>query len=141
MIACSFQSITFGDGLVELDVDKGSKETLSFLVQGVPSPELVTEAKLHFRGYDIDHPGEEGNVHMNGGGPNPLPANAGWDNQEHDLEIDILGQTVAGNNTAVFTAGTFSGGTFYRVGDVRIDVMAHVDECPEPPEQTRGIRS
>ncbi len=133
-IACSFQSLTYGSGLFELDVDKGSKETLSFLIPGLPAPELVTEATLHFRGYDIDHPGEEGDVHMNGGAAIPLPANAGWDNQEHALQLDILGETVAGDNSAVFTAGTFSGGTFYRIGDVRIEAMAQVEECPEPPE-------
>ncbi len=135
-IACSYPSLTYGKGLFELDVDKGSKETLSFVIPGLPAPELLTSATLHFRGYDIDHPGEEGDVHLNGGGPLPLPADAGWDNQEHDLELDILGETVLGNNSAVFTAGTFSGGTFYRIGDVRIEVMAQVEDCPEPPEPT-----
>jgi len=134
-IACSFPSLSYGGGLIELDVDKGSQQTLNFIIPGLPAPELVTAATLRFRGYDIDHPGEEGDVIINDGSPIALPANAAWDNQEHDLELDIDGRTIEGSNSAVFTAGTFSGGTFYRIGDVAIDLMANVEECPEPPEQ------
>lgn len=133
-IACSYQSLSYGSGMIELKVNKGSNQTLNFSVPGLPAPELLSEATLRFRGYDIDHPGEEGDVLINGGPPIALPANAGWDNQEHKIEIEIFGQTVAGANNVVFTAGTFEGGTFYRIGDLTIDVMAKVDDCPPPPE-------
>ncbi len=133
-IACSYKSLSYGSGMIELKVNKGSNQTLKFSVPGLPAPELLSEATLRFRGYDIDHPGEEGDVLVNGGPPIALPANAGWDNQEHKIEIEIFGQTVAGTNNVVFTAGTFEGGTFYRIGDLAIDVMAKVDECPPPPE-------
>ena len=133
-IACSYQSLSYGSGMIELKVNKGSNQTLNFVVPGLPAPELLSDATLRFRGYDIDHPGEEGDLLVNGGPPIALPADAGWDNEEHTIEIDILGQTVVGTNNVVFTAGTFEGGTFYRIGDLAIDVMAKVDECPPPPE-------
>ncbi|HFE44112.1 MAG TPA: hypothetical protein ENJ18_01275, partial [Nannocystis exedens] len=109
-IACSYQSLSYGSGMIELKVNKGSNQTLNFVVPGLPAPELLSDATLRFRGYDIDHPGEEGDLLVNGGPPIALPADAGWDNEEHKIEIDILGQTVVGTNNVVFTAGTFEGG-------------------------------
>lgn len=122
-----------GSGLVELKVPKGSTERLKFVVPGLPEPALVTRATLTYRSYDADHPGEEGQIFLNGGAPLDLPADPAWENAEHDHALEITGATLAGDNLVEFGAGTFIDGTFFRVGQVVIEVEATLEACPEPP--------
>lgn len=129
-IPCELRSTTHGAGLQELMVAKGSPEQLVFTVPGLPEPALVAAATLRFTGYDVDHPGEEGVIIVNGGPPIDLPADAADDNAERLIEVDISGRTIAGDNTIAFGAGSFDGGTFYRIGALAIDAMLHLEACP-----------
>ena len=130
---CSFAATDFGEPLQELDVPLGSSEVLTFEIQGVPDASTLSSAVLHFDSYDADHPGEEGVVWVNGAGPFDLPADAGWDNQPGQGSIDVTSAIVTGTNTIEFGAGTFVDGSFFRIGNVRVDVEALVTECPAPP--------
>lgn len=129
---CAFPAAG-GPGLVELKVPKGSTERLKFVVPGLPEPALVARATLTYRSYDADHPGEEGQVFLNGGAPLDLPADPAWENAEQDHALEITGATLAGDNLVEFGAGTFVDGTFYRIGQVVIEVEATLEACPEPP--------
>ena len=46
----------------------------------------------------------------------------------------MLGSTVEGDNVIEFGAGSFAQGTFYRIGNVALQVTATVVECPEAPD-------
>lgn len=129
---CAYPAVG-GPGLVELMVPKGSTERLKFVVPGLPEPGLVAAATLRYRGYDADHPGQEGEIFVNGGAPIEMPADAAWENAEQEFAIDVGGRTIAGDNVVEFGAGSFDGGTFYRVGQVQLEVQAELDACPEPP--------
>lgn len=134
--ACNYPSTTFGGAMQELDVPTGSPDVLSFSVLGVPEPSLLASATLHFASHDADHPGEEGLVWVNGMGPYELPADAGWDNVDAMSSIDISGATVEGLNVIEFGAGSLEPRSFYRIGDVRVEAQAWVEDCdkaPEPP--------
>lgn len=122
-----------GAGLVELMVPKGSMQRLEFVVPGLPDPGVVAAATLRYRSYDADHPGEEGEIFVNGGPPIAMPAELAWENTEVDHAIDVTGRTVAGENVVEFGAGSFEGGTFYRVGQVVLELQAELEACPEPP--------
>lgn len=122
-----------GPGLLELMVPKGSAERLKFVVPGLPDPASVTRATLRYRSYDADHPGEEGQIFVNAGAPIAMPADAAWENAEQEHALEITGATIAGDNTVEFGAGSFAGGTFYRVGQVTLEVEATLEACPEPP--------
>ncbi len=131
---CNYPSVSFGNGLQELDVPTGSAEVLSFTVTGVPDPALIEQATLRFDSYDADHPGEEGVIFVNGQGPFDLPADAGWDNQDGTGTVDITGTLVEGINVVEFGAGSLEPRSFYRIGNVTIEAAALVDECEAPPE-------
>lgn len=122
-----------GSGMQELMVAKGSPQRLKFTVAGLPAPEFVVAATLRYRSYDADHPGEEGEIFVNGGRPIELPADLAWENAEAEHAVDVSGRTVAGANAVEFGAGSFDGGTFYRIGQVRLEVEAMIEACPEPP--------
>jgi hypothetical protein len=122
-----------GPGMQELMVAKGSPQRLKFTVAGLPEPGLVVAATLRYRSYDADHPGEEGEIFVNGGRPIALPADPAWENAEAEHAVDVGGRTVAGDNAVEFGAGSFDGGTFYRIGQVRLEVEATIEACPEPP--------
>ncbi len=130
---CGYTSLTFGQGLQPLDVPKGSPETLAFTITGLPAPEVVVSATLKFDSHDADHPGEEGVITVNGNAAYDLPADAGWDNQDGSGTVEITGDTVAGQNIVRFGAGSLDSGTYYFIGNVQIEVLAAVDDCPEPP--------
>jgi len=130
---CGYTSLTYGQGMQELDVPKGSPETLAFTVPGLPDPAVVLSATLHFDSHDADHPGEEGVIAVNGNGVYDLPADAGWDNQDGTGTVDITGDTIAGTNVIRFGAGSLDTGSYYFIGNVQIEVLAEVDDCPEPP--------
>jgi hypothetical protein len=135
---CSYLATDYAGAMRELMVDAGSDEQLVFSVQGLPDPALVTAATLRFVSWDADHAGEEGRIFVNGGPGFDLPADAAWENAEHATAVAVTGQTVAGDNTVAFGAGSFVDGSFYRIGQVAIDVTAVVDACPEemdPPDK------
>lgn len=128
---CALLSTGFGDPMQELDVDPGSTTRLSFSIPDVPANPL--RATLRFESHDADHPGEEGSVFVNGSTAYELPANAGWDNLDGTGELEVLADVVPGVNVVEFGAGTFAGGTFYRIGSVQLIVEAEVESCTEPP--------
>lgn len=130
---CGYTSLTFGQGMQQLDVPKGSPETLVFTVPGLPDPDVVLSATLRFDSHDADHPGEEGIIAVNGNATYDLPADAGWDNQDGTGSVDITGDTLAGDNVIRFGAGSLDSGSYYFIGNVQIEVMAAVESCPEPP--------
>lgn len=130
--SCAFPALG-GPGLVELMVPKGSSQRIEFVVPGLPAPETVVAATLRYRSYDADHPGQEGEIFVNAGAPIDMPADVAWENAEQDHAVDVGGRTVAGDNLVAFGAGSFDGGTFFRVGQVRLEVEAAIEACPEPP--------
>lgn len=135
---CGYESTDFGGPRKLLDVEPGSDEVLTFIVQGVPDPATITSATLHYDAEDADHPGEEGIIRVNGGGNLQMPADASQDNVESHDTVDITGLLVAGENRIEFGAGSFSGGTYYYVWDVRIDLEIEGQACPEPPPLPEG---
>jgi hypothetical protein len=133
-LACSYPSTSYGQAMLELDVPTGSTEVLAFTIPDVPDPAVIDSATLRFTSYDADHPGEEGVVWVNGQGPYDLPADLGWDNVTSSSAIDVSGALVAGLNTIEFAAGSLEPRSFYRIGDVALDVVAWVDACMDPVE-------
>lgn len=130
--ACAYPAAG-GVGLVELMVPKGSSEQIEFVVPGLPDPAVVVGATLRYRAYDADHPGQEGEIFVNAGAAIEMPAEAAGENAELEFAVDVTGRTIAGSNKVAFGAGSFDGGTFYRVGQVRLELQAELDACPEPP--------
>ena len=116
----------------------GSEVRLTFIVPDLPDPTLVESATLRFDSYDADHPGEEGTVYVNAAGPFDLPANAAWDNLDGSGTIDVFGSLEQGSNTIEFGAGTLQPRSFYRIGDVALDIAAYVDDCESPPDGPMG---
>ncbi len=131
--SCVHRSTTFAAPPAELMVAKGSSEALVFSIPELPAPELVEAATLRFVGHDLDHPGEEGVIVVNGGAPIDLPAELGWENADQTVSVAITGRTVEGANEVSFGAGSFAGGTFYRISAVEALVDAHVEACPAAP--------
>jgi len=131
-LTCAFESNSFGNVMQELDVedDPNSPIRLSFTVPGLPDPSLISNATLRFRGYDLDHPGEEGYIYVNGGAGHDLPAAPAGDNAESEQQVDITADVVAGTNTIQFGPGPLDR-SFFRIGDVQIEVVADVDDCEE----------
>jgi hypothetical protein len=130
---CSFEATDYGDPLQMLDVPEGSAEALTFQIPGLPPPGAVGGATLHFETFDADHPGEEGTIRVNGDGPYDLPADAGADNLPGAGVLDVTSALVEGLNTVEFGPGTVATGTYYAVGNVRIELEAEVVDCPPAP--------
>ena len=129
---CVYDSRSFGQPPVELDVGPNSADQLTFLVPGLPDPALVEAATLIFESYDADHPGQEGIIEVNGAGPFDLPAMATWDNQAGTGVVDITGATVAGDNRVAFGPGPLDR-SFFGIANVRVTARARVDACVAPP--------
>ena len=129
---CVFDSDTYGQPEVELDVGPNSPERLVFTIRGLPAPAVVEQAVLTFDSYDADHPGSEGVIFVNGGGPFELPAREAWDNMAGDGRVDVSGNTAPGDNRVEFGPGPLER-SFYRISDVRLSVRARVDACPDGP--------
>lgn len=130
---CIWRATDHGSPMRELDIMPGDPTRLSFEVIGVPDPSRIERAELTFASYDADHPGQEGQIFVNGQGGFQIPANAGWDNMTGTGRVDITGALVAGVNVIEFGAGT-TPRTFYRIGDVAIEATAQVEQCETPPE-------
>ena len=134
-IVCTYPSTSFAAAPKELMVPKGSGEQLSFTVPGLPDPASVVTATLRFVSYDSDHTGAEGVIRVNGGAEIDLPADPAWENAEHATVVPVTGMTLTGDNTIAFGAGSFVDGTFYRIGQVALEIEAEVGACPEAPPQ------
>lgn len=133
-ITCTYPSTSFGAAAQELMVSQGSDQQLSFTVPGLPDPAGVVTATLRFVSYDSDHAGAEGVIHVNDDALD-LPADAAWENAEHATAVEVTGMTVPGDNTVTFGAGSLVDGTFYRIADVALELVAHVEACPDAPAQ------
>ncbi len=129
---CTYDSDTVGEPALELDVGPASNERLTFVVRGLPAPNLVERAVLTFDGYDLDHPREEGSIYVNGSGPFDLPARAELDNMASQGSVDVSGTTVAGDNTVQFGPGPLER-SFFRISNVRLVLTARVEACPDGP--------
>ena len=134
---CTYESTSFGEGMLELDVPPDSPLQLTFFVPGLPDPALVESATLRFDSYDADHPGEEGTVWINGAGPYDLPADAAWDNADGSGTLDVTGALVAGSNEIAFGPGPLER-SFFRIGNVALDLVAAVEDCEPPPDGPVG---
>lgn len=111
-----------------------SSERLSFDIPGVPDPSLFEgPVVLAFDTYDADHPGQEGEIRVNGVGGRQIPAAANLDNAESQARVEVTGDVVAGTNRVSFGAGSTSR-TFYRVRHVRLEARARVDACTQAAE-------
>lgn len=132
-ILCTYPSTSFAAAPKELMVPKGSGEQLLFTVPGLPEPTEVVTATLRFVSYDSDHAGAEGVIRVNGGAEIDLPADPAWENAEHATAVPVTGMTLIGDNTIAFGAGSFVDGTFYRIGEVALELEAHIDGCPDVP--------
>jgi len=110
-----------------VDTWRGTVSRVVFVVQGLPSG--VEAATLRYVGYDVDHPGMEGWIEVNGGAGLVLPADAALDNAERAFEVDVSGHTVAGRNTVAFVAFDTPEGSFYRISDVALEVFGFDLPC------------
>lgn len=114
-----------------LDVGPNSPERLRFEVRALPDPGLIDRAVLTFAGYDLDHPGEEGVIYVNGRAFD-LPADINGDNQASMESVDITGATAADRNIIEFGPGPLER-SFFRISDVAVAVQARVEDCPDGP--------
>lgn len=142
LMTCTYASTTFGNAMQELDVigDPDSPLRLRFTVPGVPAPELVQEATLRFRGYDLDHPGEEGLIYVNDSAGLSIPANEANESVESVPEVDVTAQVVEGNNEIHFGPGPLDR-SYFRIGDVELVVVAQVDSCEQGGSDDGGTNT
>lgn len=141
---CEYRSPDFDAELREYDVMGQSDQRLAFEVPNLPDPSLVDAAFLVFAGFDLDHPGEEGRIWINGSGPFPIPTDGGGDNLESNGRVDVFGTTRAGMNRIEFGSSTTQPRTYYRIGRVALHLRARVAECvapPPPPPREAVVRS
>ncbi|MCB9549187.1 MAG: hypothetical protein H6706_25570, partial [Myxococcales bacterium] len=130
---CEYRATDFDAALREYDVMGQPADRLAFDIPALPDPALVEAATLVFSAYDLDHPGEEGTIVVNGQGPFPIPADAGLDNMESDAQVDVTGTTVAGRNRVEFGPSATQPRTFFRIGRVALRLRARVAACQEAP--------
>ena len=130
-IECNYPSTTYDGPMQQLDVmDPDSTFRLTFTVPGLPDPDLISSATLRFAAYDADHPGEEGNIYVNGSAPYDIPADEANDNADSVAEVDVTASVQAGTNTIEFGPGPLER-SFFHIGAVELDVVAAIDECEE----------
>lgn len=131
-VPCSLLANGYGGAMLELDTGPGSDERLVFTIPSVPAQQ-ITSATLRFASWDADHPDEEGTVVVNGNAAHPIPANAAWDNAAGDGSFDVTGELVEGDNVVEFGPGPLER-SFFRIGDVALDVLVVLPECPAGPD-------
>lgn len=133
---CVFRSLDFGSAMRELDVGPGSTERLRFTVDAIPDPSAIVSATLVFRSFDADHPGEEGSIDVNGRASYPIPADLAFDNAETMSRVTLdVSALVSGTNAVEFGPGPLAR-SFFRIGDVALELSARVESCemtPPPP--------
>jgi hypothetical protein len=121
----------FDEPIRTLDVQHGEERQLLFHVDGVPEPAELTGAVLQMRLGDADHPGEEGQVYVNGNGPFDLPARNEWNDQEAAAILAVRADFLRpGSNVVAFGGGTRDR-TYYGVGQVALQV--HGQQCASSP--------
>jgi hypothetical protein len=130
---CTLVADGYGGAMLELDVGPSSTERLVFTIHGVPAPMLLDAATLRFASWDADHPGEEGTIVVNGNAPHDLPAMVGWDNQAGDGSLAVLGELAVGDNVIEFGPGPLER-SFFRIGDVALDITGALPPCPDGPD-------
>jgi hypothetical protein len=128
---CEYRATGF-EAEREYDVMGASDERLRFDVPGLPDG-AQGDAVLRFRIYDADHPGQEGRIWVNGQGPFDIPADAAFDNQSSEAEVDVTGATRPGDNLVEFGSSLVEPRTFYRVSRVALTVTVSDVECDAPP--------
>lgn len=129
---CEYRALDFDAPEREYDVMGQSDERLDFDVPGVADAEL-TSARLTFRIYDADHPGQEGRIWVNGMGPYDIPTDGGGDNQYSDADLDVTGAVRPGGNRIEFGSSLVEARTFYRISRVALHVTGDIPECDAPP--------
>jgi hypothetical protein len=129
-MTCTYASSTFGNPMQELDVigDPNSPLRLQFNVPGLPSPSQVLGATLRFRGFDLDHPGEEGFIYINDSAGLSIPADEANESAESVPALDVTTLLVEGTNEVLFGPGPLDR-SFFRIGDVELIVEADVEAC------------
>ena len=135
-VTCNFAARP--QGMQEVNTWRANVDQVTFTVQ-VPEGVAVRSATLLYRGHDMDHPGAEGTLRVNGGAPIDLPADAAWDNQTQDFSMDITASVRGGNNTLVFYAFPSNDGAYYQISNVQIQVTAPGMACDAPPPQGNGV--
>ncbi|MFN3197086.1 MAG: hypothetical protein ACE366_01540 [Bradymonadia bacterium] len=136
-VTCVFEA---PEGEQEVNTWRSDVDRVVFNVPGVPEVGGVEQAILRFRGHDLDHPGEEGWVRVNGNERIALPADEANDNVTGRVDLDVSGQVVAGDNRVAFLAFERPDGSFYRISDVRLVLTGQV-ACPDPmmPEEPEPL--
>jgi len=130
-LRCALRAADFDAPMQELDVPPTSTSRLRFVVADVPAG--VTAATLRYDIFDADHPGEEGRISVNGAGAIQIPSNVAWDNVlRSDESVDVTALVRPGSNTVEFGPGPLDR-SFFRVGRVRLEVVARAARCGAGP--------
>jgi hypothetical protein len=138
-VTCAYGAPNGAQGYKEVDTFRGNVASVRFRLEGLPDPATVSEVSLAYQGYDVDHPGAEGWIVVNGGAPIELPADEALDNAARMFALDVTGQTVAGVNTVEFLAFDTPDGSYYRISELRLDVTTRgPQECPGEPDPPTG---
>ncbi len=126
------RSVQFGADRAVLDVSEGSDQRLRYEVDGVPAPAQLTGGVLRMLLFDADHPGEEGRVFVNGGGPLDLPAAAEFESMEVPASLVVPVELLRGGRSVIeFGAGPRDR-THYGVRDVELAVSGPACDAPPP---------
>lgn len=128
---CEFRTAAF-EAEREYDVMGQSDERLAYDVPGLPAAEYQS-ARLHFRIFDADHPGQEGRIWVNGQGPYDIPTDGGGDNLYSDAVVDVTGAVRPGGNRIEFGSSLVEARTFYRISHVALQVTGEIADCDAPP--------
>lgn len=136
-LQCTLRATNFDGPMLTLDAAPTAPDRLRFTVNDVPSG--VTSAALRFDTFDADHPNEEGRILVNGVGPFQVPAGVGWDNvMRVDERVDVTRAVRAGSNAIEFGPGPLAR-SFYRIGRVRLDVVARAARCGPTAPVDAGV--
>ena len=122
-------------GVQEVNTWMGDVPSVTFRVPGMPDPAGITSARLLYYGYDVDHPGEEGWIEVNGTAPIALPADEALDNGGRAFEVDVSGRLVEGRNRVTFLAWEGPEGAFFQISQVQLEATGPGLACPDPPEE------
>ncbi len=138
-VTCVYGAPNGAPGYREVDTFRGNVASVRFALEGLPDPARVTQAALVYQGYDVDHPGAEGWIVVNGGAPIALPADEALDNAGREFTLDVTGATAQGANTVEFQAFDAPEGSYYRISDLRLVVTTNgAQECPGEPDPPTG---
>lgn len=138
-VTCVYTAPNGPEGYRQVDTFRGDTAQVRFDLAGLPDPATVSEVTLAYHGYDVDHPGAEGWIVVNGSDPIELPADEALDNLGRDFTVDVTGLTVAGDNRVVFRAFDTPDGSYYRISELTLTVTTRgPQECPGEPDPPTG---